>query len=79
MDNLDKDKKERDKQFDSGGKQPVHVKNDSVVAHKNQERMKDAKPVSDPVTGGTVMISDVGEEYMDNAINPKVRTDSIQM
>lgn len=33
--------------------------------------MKDAKSVSDPVTGGQVMISDVGKEYMENATNPK--------
>ena len=34
--------------------------------------MKNAKPVSDPVTGGQVMIADVGKEYMKNATDPKL-------
>lgn len=72
IDNLDKDKKNRDKQVEAGGKGHVEVKNQDVMPHKNQERIKDAKEVSDPVTGHQVMISDVGKEYMDNAVNPKV-------
>lgn len=72
IDNLDKDKKERDKQVTDGKESSFQVKNQNVVAHKNQERMKDAKQVSDPVTGGQVLISDVGKEYMENAVNPKV-------
>lgn len=72
IDNLDKDKKERDKQVTAGGTGHVEVKNQDVMPHKNQERMKNAKEVSDPVTGRQVKISDVGEEYMDNALNPKV-------
>ena len=74
IDNLDKDKKERDQQIAAGGSSHVAIKNEDVVAHKNQERMKDVKPVSDPVTGGQVMISDVSKEYMENATNPKVRS-----
>ncbi|KAK5086662.1 hypothetical protein LTR05_003830 [Lithohypha guttulata] len=72
IDNLDKDKKERDKQVTAGGTGHVEVKNQDVMPHKNQERMKNAKEVSDPVTGRQVKISDVGEEYMDNALNPKI-------
>lgn len=72
IDNLDKDKKERDKQVTTGGTGNVEVRNQDVMPHKNQERMKNAKEVSDPVTGRQVKISDVGEEYMDNALNPKV-------
>jgi len=73
VDRLDRDKKERDKQFDADAKHPLKIKNEDVVAHQNQERMKNAKSVSDPVTGGQVMISDVGKEYMSNATDPKVR------
>lgn len=76
IDNLDKDKKQRDKDIAAGNAPSQHdvkVKNEDIMPHKNQERMKDAKSVSDPVTGGQVMISDVGKEYMDNAINPQVR------
>lgn len=73
MDRLDRDKKDRDKQFDANAKHPVKIKNEDVVPHQNQERMKNAKPVSDPVTGGQVMISDVDKEYMSNATDPKVR------
>lgn len=73
IDNLDKDKKERDQNITSGQQQKIGIKNQDVtVPHKNQERMKDAKSVSDPVTGGQVMISDVGREYMENATDPKV-------
>lgn len=75
IENLDKDKKERDKQIADGTapqQQDVSIKNQDVMPHKNQERIKNAKSVSDPVTGGQVMISDVGKEYMDNAINPQV-------
>lgn len=76
IDNLDRDKKQRDQNVTAGTQpqqQNVEIKNQDVtVPHKNQERMKDAKPVSDPVTGGQVMISDVGREYMENATNPKV-------
>ncbi|KAK5944500.1 hypothetical protein PMZ80_003782 [Knufia obscura] len=72
LQNLDKDKAERDKQLDSGKGQQKHVdvKHQDAMPHKNQERMKDAKEVSDPVTGGQVMIADVGKEYMENADNP---------
>lgn len=76
IDNLDRDKKHRDQQVADGTQpqqQNIGIANQDVtVPHKNQERMKDAKPVSDPVTGGQVMISDVGREYMENATNPKV-------
>lgn len=75
IDNLDKDKKQRDQQIADGTAPPqkeVKVKNQEVMPHKNQERIKDAKSVSDPVTGGQVMISDVGKEYMGNATNPQV-------
>lgn len=73
MANLDKDKAERDKQIDSGTQQKgLDVKHQDVMPHKNQERMKDAKEVSDPVTGGQVMIADVGKEHMENADNPMV-------
>lgn len=71
--NLDKDKAERDKGIDSGSQQtPTNVKNQDAMPHKNQERMKDLKEVSDPVTGGQVKIADVGKEYMENADNPMV-------
>lgn len=73
IENLDRDKKDRDKQLDATQKSQVKVKNEGIAPHKNQERMKDAKAVSDPVTGGEVMISDVGKEYMENATDPKVR------
>lgn len=75
IDNLDRDKKQRDQQVASGThqqQQDVHVKNQEVMPHKNQERIKNAKAVSDPVTGGQVMIADVGKEHMENATNPKV-------
>lgn len=71
--NLDKDKKARDEKIAAGGAEHgVQVKNQDILPHKNAERMKDATSVQDPVTGGQVMISDVGKEHMDNAINPKV-------
>lgn len=74
VESLDRDKKNRDQALDAGStQQKVAVKNEAVVPHKNEERMKGLKQVSDPVTGGQVMISDVGKEYMENATNPKVR------
>ena len=74
VDRLDRDKKQRDAEVTAadGGSAGVQVKHQDVMPHKNQERMKDAKTVSDPVTGGQVMIADVGKEYMENADNPKV-------
>lgn len=79
IDNLDRDKKERDQQIATGNstQQDVNVKHQDVMPHKNQERIKDAKSVSDPVTGGQVMISDVGKEYMENAKNPQVKSPSL--
>ncbi|KAK5093424.1 hypothetical protein LTR70_004784 [Exophiala xenobiotica] len=70
VDRLDKGKSERDKNLDSSRQQHVDVKHQGAMPHKNQERLKDAKEVSDPVTGNQVMIADVGEEARQNAANP---------
>jgi len=72
VDRLDKGKSERDKNLDSSRQQHVDVKHQGAMPHKNQERLKDAKEVSDPVTGNQVMIADVGEEARQNAANPMV-------
>lgn len=72
VESLDRDKKHRDEVLENQSQGKVAVKNEDIVPHKNEERLKGLKQVSDPVTGGQVMISDVSKEYMENATNPKV-------
>lgn len=73
IETLDKDKKNRDLQHDQAAEaQDARVTNEDVMPHENRQRLKNAKTVHDPVTGGQVMIANVGKEHMKNATDPKV-------
>lgn len=75
VENLDRGKADRDRHLGEEAQalnNGYTVKNQEIMPHKNQERMKDAKAVHDPVTGGNVMIANVGKEYMENATDPKL-------
>lgn len=64
---LDRNKGERDKAIDS-------QYSDQVTAHHSEKPPKGGKTVTDPVTGNSVVIDNVGKEYMERADNPQVRT-----
>lgn len=64
MENLDKDKKERDAKIDTG----------EVRAHQDgkQKQGKNRRMVRDPVTGQDVEIDDVDEAYVKATKDPHV-------
>lgn len=76
VENLDKDKKDRDRQIDEQTKAshipPEKTDQDKITPHVNEDRQKGGKWVTDPVTGNQVMIADVGQEFMKNVEDPKV-------
>lgn len=71
MENLDKDKKERDKQIEEH--KNANGQSSGVTAHKqNPMGIKGTqKEVTDPVTGRQVVIEDVKKEVIDSADNPQ--------
>lgn len=80
MENLDKDKKNRDKQIDQGAKaQPPQEKRqgkeqpaESGLQTPAASGKKTRRTVTDPTTGREVDIDDVGEEFMKDVEAPKV-------
>lgn len=77
IENLDKDKKERDRQIDEqGGAGKQNGQNattaQGVQPHKMQKRKVDGteKTVTDPTTGNQVTISDVDKSMMSEVDNP---------
>jgi len=88
IENLDKDKAERDRQIDEANKakaaaqraqkrgQPATQQGQSgdAVAHREQHNGIEGtqKRVTDPTTGRTVIIEDVSKEMVKNAANPVV-------
>ena len=78
---LDKDKAERDRRIDEElrPRQQVAPKKGAseAVSHEQTAPRKgggNEKTVTDPVTGNQVQIADVGEDFLENVKNPKVRT-----
>jgi hypothetical protein len=82
VENLDKDKKNRDAAIDAnGGVNPAKAKTpatapaqEGVEDHKVQQRVVEGteKTVTDPTTGREVVISDVGPEMVSEVENPHV-------
>ena len=78
---LDKDKADRDRRIDEefrGRQQAAPKKGASeAISHEQTTPQKgggNEKTVTDPVTGNQVQIADVGEDFLENVKNPKVRT-----
>jgi hypothetical protein len=76
MQNLDKDKKDRDKQIDEEARR----KKEQGKHHKPGEPVEEKKPskghartVTDPVTGKEIQIEDVDKDFMKHVKNPEVR------
>lgn len=70
VENLDKDKAERDRQINEQQK----AKKAGVQPHQNAQRAPKAsqREVTDPTTGNEVRIEDVGEEMMGAVKDPKL-------
>lgn len=73
VENLDKNKKERDQQIDADAKVPNQSKNGEVHAHQNAPKQTGGKTVLDPTTGKQVVIEDVGKDFMKAVKDPQVR------
>jgi ABC-type Zn uptake system ZnuABC Zn-binding protein ZnuA len=81
VENLDKDKKNRDAAIDqnataskSPAKAPVTAQGGGVEDHKVKKKVVEGteKTVTDPTTGRDVVIADVGPEMVDEVENPHV-------
>lgn len=77
VENLDKDKKERDRKIDEKKKQKnqEHEKSREDAAEKGERASgssQRSRKVTDPTTGREVEIEDVGEDFMNSAKDPKV-------
>ena len=80
IENLDKDKKHRDKELDDQATLNKHAKKpsasgtDDVQAHvPTQKHVQGTeKTVTDPTTGNQVVIADVSKEMMKEVENPHV-------
>jgi len=77
IDNLDKDKKERDREIDEQAKANTATGQKATTAggaqpHKMQKRSEDGteKTVTDPTTGNQVTIADVNKDMMGEVENP---------
>ena len=72
--NLDKDKRERDQQLDQSKKSQGSGAQDQSDVKPHQEfhagKSGTAKTVTDPTTGGQVQIEDVNQDYMKASENP---------
>lgn len=67
VENLDKDKKERDRRIDEEARQRQEQ------PEKPDKGKYNARQVTDPVTGRDIEIEDVGEQHMKSVEDPKVR------
>jgi hypothetical protein len=75
VENLDKDKKDRDQKIDEEirRKQEASQKSGEPVNHEAlQQKKKNSRQVTDPVTGREIDIEDVGKDYMKGVKDPKV-------
>lgn len=78
VENLDKDKKERDKGIDEELRRRKEAKaaggKPSDLSAHEQERIiqKHTREVTDPTTGNKTEIEDVGKEFMKEVKDPKV-------
>lgn len=74
VENLDADKKERDKRIN---KQLQNQNGSEAVDHVNGQKTRESasrKVVTDPVTGREVTVEDVNKDFMKAVDNPQVRT-----
>ena len=72
--NLDKGKKDRDKEIDDAAARKAP--DSGIVAHKNEAPSQKLKTVTDPTTGKEVQIEDVGKDFMKAVDDPKVGKES---
>lgn len=75
VENLDKDKKERDKQIDEELKRrQQHPQNEgqSLDQEAADVQKKGTRRVTDPVTGKQIEIEDVQKQYLEESKDPKV-------
>lgn len=72
VENLDKDKRERDRQIDETTGPGGQVLQDKVIDHQNEVKQRNGKLVTDPVTGNQVEIADVSKKYLERVDNPTV-------
>jgi hypothetical protein len=76
IENLDKDKKERDRQIDEQKKlatQSQQTGAGDAVPHKATPKPKSGqKSVTDPVTGNVVVIEDANKDMLEHVENPMV-------
>jgi hypothetical protein len=76
IENLDKDKKERDREIDEQNKTPKKGQKATTAGgaqpHQMQKRSQDGteKTVTDPTTGNQVTIADVNKDMMGEVENP---------
>lgn len=76
VENLDKDKKERDKQIDEElqrRQQNAQEQGQSFDEEAADVQKKGTRQVTDPVTGKQIEIEDVQKQYLKEAKDPKVR------
>lgn len=76
MEQLDRQKKERDARIDSDLKK--NKQGGEVQAHKNEKQPKDYRSVRDPVTGKDVSIRDTDMNAKEVVENPQVGYSSVQ-
>lgn len=72
VENLDSEKKERDKRIN----EQAQNNTDEAVSHVNEQKAGvpgSRKHVTDPVTGREVMIEDVNQDFMKAVDNPTVK------
>jgi Ca2+-dependent lipid-binding protein len=69
VENLDKDKAQRDRQIDEQNN-AANQRNGGPVAHKNEPVTKNEKTVTDPTTGKQVVIEDVNKDFMKAVTDP---------
>lgn len=75
VENLDKDKRERDKQIDEELKrrqQNAQDQGQSFDQEAEDVQKKGTRQVTDPVTGKEIEIEDVQKQYLEESKNPKV-------
>ena len=76
VENLDKDKRERDRQIDEELKrrqQNALDQGESFDREAADVQKKGTRQVTDPVTGKEIEIEDVQKQYLEDTKNPKVR------
>jgi hypothetical protein len=72
VENLDKDKKSRDKKLDEEAALKSQPEHSAARPHKKQERQIKGteKTVTDPTTGREVVIADVSKDMIDEVEDP---------